>query len=711
MSKKLRSWLPLILLLGLLILFFSLRLDKYLTFTSLRENRATLISWTKEHFFMAALLYMSCYTLAVAASVPGAVFLTLAGGFLFGVVFGTVFVIVSATLGATALFFAVRTSFGDWLAKSALSWLGRMREGFQQNAFSYLLMLRLVPLFPFWVVNIVPALLGVDAKTFIITTFFGILPGSIVYVMVGNGLSHVFEANQTPNLGIIFDIKVLLPLLALAALSFIPILYKRVNPKEQKKNPKTNQIKCDLSIIGAGAGGLSVAAVAAQLGLKVVLLESGKMGGDCLNYGCVPSKSLLAAGKIAYQLRHAAQFGISSKGLEIDFKKVMQQVHAVIKVLAKNDSVERFESLGVQVIKAVARFSGVNTLVAQDRVIEARRIVIATGSSPFKPPIPGLEDTPYLTNETIFNLTEQPKHLIVIGGGPIGCELAQAFSMLGSKITLIEGFNLLPKDDVDCVAILRAQLKAMGIIIHEQAKVLGVEPHAHGGIKVSINQAGEKLAIRGSHLLIATGRRANVENLDLEKAGIVYSNKGIEVNSRLQTSNRRVYALGDVVGPYQFTHMATYQAGIVLRNIAFKIPAKVDYRAIPWVTYTLPEIAHVGLLAEEALKHADIQFTEWSFLENDRAQTEHSLEGKIKIISDKKGRVLGVTIVGAHAGELILPWVIAIREKRTLRSFTDAVSPYPTLSEISKRVAGEFYKSKLFSNKTRWLVGLLKKLG
>lgn len=709
-KKNMSSWLPLSLLLGLLALFFLFRLDKYLSFGYLQAHQALLVSWTRTHYVTTAIIFMSCYTLAVAVSVPGALFLTLCGGFLFGVVWGTILVIVSATLGATALFFAVRTSLGNWVTKSATNWKERMRQGFQKNAFSYLLTLRLVPLFPFWVVNIVPALLGVNAKTFIIATFLGIIPGSIVYVMMGNGLSHIFAMNQAPNLSIIFAPEILFPLLALAALSLIPVGYKWLH-RNHSKATNLNQVQCDLAIIGAGAGGLSVASVAAQLGLKVVLFESGKMGGDCLNYGCVPSKTLLAAAKMAHQLRHAARLGIGTKEVKIDFLKVMQHVHDVIDTLAKNDSIERFESLGVHVIQAKACFSGTNTLTAGDVVVQARRFVIATGSSPHKPPIPGLENTPYLTNETIFDLVEQPKHLIVIGGGPIGCELAQAFSMLGSKVTIIEGLTLLAKDDVDCVTILREQLISMGITIHEESNVQHVAHTPKNSIRVSIENKEKHVAITGSHLLIATGRRANVSGLDLEKAGIHYSDQGIKVNSYLQTTNKKIYALGDVIGPYQFTHVASYHAGIVVRNIVFRMPSKINYQAIPWVTYTEPEIAHVGLLAEEALKHDHLKITEWPFIENDRAQTEHYVQGKIKVITDKKARILGVTIVGHQAGELILPWVIAVREQKTLRSFTDAIAPYPTLSEISKRVAGEFYKPQLFSKKTRWLVGLLNKLG
>ncbi|KTD73847.1 dihydrolipoyl dehydrogenase family protein [Legionella tucsonensis] len=473
----------------------------------------------------------------------------------------------------------------------------------------------------------------------------------------------------------------------------------------------SEKINCDLAIIGGGAGGLSLAAGSAQLGLNVLLLESGKMGGDCLNYGCVPSKSLLAAAKTFYHLKQASRFGIHTQGLSFAFPQVMQHVHQVIANIAEHDSVERFASLGVRTIQSAGKFIAPDAMQVGNQIIRAKRFAIATGSSPFIPSIPGISSVPYLTNETIFDLQEQPKHLIVIGGGPIGCELAQAFAMLGSKVTILEGLNILPKDDADCVAVIRQQLEEMNMTIYEQAKVQEIEAHPDTGIIVSFEYQNEASTISGSHLLIATGRRANVDGLDLEKANVNYTPKGIEVNQRLQTSNKKIYALGDVVGPYQFTHMAGYQAGIVLRNVVFKWPAKVDYNAVPWVTYTEPELAHVGLLATDTQKRPDTQITEWPFVNNDRAQTECTLNGKIKIITDKKGRVLGVTIVGPHAGELILPWVMAIREGKTLRSFTDVIAAYPTLSEISKRVAGEFYTPKLFSDKTRWLVRWLQKLG
>ena len=470
-------------------------------------------------------------------------------------------------------------------------------------------------------------------------------------------------------------------------------------------------IQCDIAIIGAGAGGLSVAAGASQLGVKVVLIEGEKMGGECLNAGCVPSKSLLAAAKAQWQAKHSAHFGIDGASVKTNFKDVMQHVRSVIDKIAEHDSVERFESLGVQVILSPGKFVNRNTVQAGIYQIHAKRFVIATGSSPFVPPIAGLEQVAYLTNENIFELIEQPKHLIVIGGGPIGCELAQAFVMLGSQVTMLVGNKILPKDEPDCAMIVKEQLQATGITIHEGIKVNAAETN-NDGITFTCEKDKTSFTVNGSHVLIATGRVANVKSLDLKKAGIDYSPKGIVVDNKLRTSNKKIFAIGDVAGGYQFTHMAGYHAGIVIKNALFRLPAKVNYKAVPWITFTDPELAHVGLLVEEAKEQGlKIKITEWFFADNDRAQAEAKIQGKIKVITDHKARILGVTIVGQHAGELILPWGIAIREGKTLRSFTDTIAAYPTLSEVSKHVAGEYYKPMLFSGKTKLLVKWLLKLG
>ncbi|MDF1684330.1 MAG: FAD-dependent oxidoreductase [Legionellaceae bacterium] len=473
-------------------------------------------------------------------------------------------------------------------------------------------------------------------------------------------------------------------------------------------------ISCDIAILGGGAGGLSLAAGAVQLGANVVLVESGKMGGDCLNYGCVPSKALLSAAKSAHHMRNAKTLGVHAKTIKINFQEVMQHVRASIEHIAEHDSVARFEALGVRVIQASGKFINSQTLEAGAYHIQAKRFVIATGSHAFVPPISGLDSVSYETNETIFNIEILPSHLIVIGGGPIGCELAQAFAMLGSNVTILEGFQILPQDDPDAVGLVRESLKSMGICIYEGIKVSSVksiESKIRKGLSVVIESEGEQIHIDGTHLLVATGRRANVDGLGLEASHVKYSDRGIDVDARLRSSNKKIYAMGDVAGRYQFTHIANYHAGIVLRNILFKLPVKINTHAVPWVTYTEPELAHVGMLVKNAEKRPDLSITTSCVADNDRAVVSGETRGKITVITNRKGRVLGATIVGPDAGELILPWVIAVREKKSLRMFTDTIIPYPTLSEMSKRVAGEFYKPQLFSRKMRNLVRFLLKLG
>ena len=463
-------------------------------------------------------------------------------------------------------------------------------------------------------------------------------------------------------------------------------------------------IRYDLAIIGAGSGGLSVAAGAAQLGAKVVLIEKHKMGGDCLNYGCIPSKALIAAGEAAQTVRTSARFGVNGHEPKIDFARVHDHVHGVIAALAPHDSVERFEGLGVTVIQAEARFVGPRELVAGGQSITARRFVVATGSKAFVPPIPGLQDVKFFTNETIFDLTEAPAHLIVIGGGPIGLELAQAHRRLGSKVTVIEALSILPKDDPDAVAIVRKRVESEGLALLESARVEGVMAKGNG-IAVALARNGRTETVEGTHLLIAAGRRPNVEGIGLKEAGIAYSPKGIEVDARLRTSNKSVFAIGDVAGGYQFTHMAGYHSGIVIRNALFNIPAKVDYKAVPWVTYTDPELAHVGVTARTAMEGDNgAKVVTWSFEENDRAQAERETEGLVKAVVGKNGGVLGATIVGRHAGELILPWVLAVQKGLKIGDMTGIIAPYPTLSEVSKRVAGAYYAPKLFSERTRKVV-------
>ena len=470
-------------------------------------------------------------------------------------------------------------------------------------------------------------------------------------------------------------------------------------------------IRTDLCVIGGGSAGLTVAAGAAQMGASVVLIEKDRMGGDCLNTGCVPSKALIAAADAAQVMRSAGRFGIRAVDPEIDFAAVNRHVHDVIADIAPHDSVERFEGLGVQVILGEARFEKPDLVIAKDRAIKARRFVIATGSRPAIPPIPGLDTVGYLTNESVFDLAERPAGLCVIGGGPVGCELAQAFRRLGSAVILIEQASILPKDDPDLSDAVRRHLIREGIDIRENTRAASVAIQGDR-IAVQIEQAGAADTVTASHLLVATGRTAHIDGLGLDKAKVRTTGAGITVDRRLRTSNKRIYAIGDVIGGLQFTHMAGYHGGIAVRNAVFRLPAKASTRAAPWVTYTDPELAHVGLTEHDAREQGlTVKTLRSSFATNDRARAERASDGSIKVILDRKTRVLGASIVGRHAGELILPWVLAINERLPIRAMASLIAPYPTLSEISKAAAGAYYTPTLYSERTRRLVRWLQRLG
>jgi len=465
-------------------------------------------------------------------------------------------------------------------------------------------------------------------------------------------------------------------------------------------------LRCDVCVIGAGSAGLSVAAGAAMLGARTILFERGEMGGDCLNYGCVPSKSLLAAAHAARNIRQAARFGIDGSDVRIDFSAVVAHVRQVIAAIAPHDSVERFESLGVRVIKAPARFAGPGEIEGGGVRVRAKRIVIATGSTAAVPNIPGIDTVPYLTNESVFSLNARPDHLLIIGGGPIGVEMAQAFRRLGGSVTIFQRRRLLPKDEPELVDLLRAELAAEGIAIHEGVEIASLASTSNG---IAIALGSQPEPITGSHLLVAAGRRPRLDGLDLQTGGVLHTEKGVVVDARLRTSNKRVYALGDVIGGPLFTHAASYQAGIVIRNALFRLPAKVDYRALPWVTYTDPELAHVGLPEAQAreLLGDRVRITWANFADNDRAQAEREISGGIKIVTDRNGTILGATILGSQAGELIQLWALAISRKLKLSALTGLILPYPTRGEISKSTASAFYAPKLFSPWPKRLVRLL----
>ena len=467
----------------------------------------------------------------------------------------------------------------------------------------------------------------------------------------------------------------------------------------------------DLCMIGAGSGGLSVAAIAASFGVPAVLVERGRMGGDCLNVGCVPSKALIAAADCAHAMRTADRFGIGAVEPAVNMAAVRDHVRGVIAAIAPNDSVERFSALGVRVIAAEARFIDPRTVVAGPHRIRARRFVLATGSEPAAPPIPGLDGTPFLTNETVFDLAETPRHLLIVGGGPIGVELAQAHRRLGAAVTIVEAERVLPRDDPEMASVVERALLADGVRLRAGASIRHVE--RRGG-RIALHLDGE--TVEGSHLLVAAGRRPVVKGLGLDEAGIRHDRSGIVVDKGLRTTNRRVYAIGDCAGgeagPYKFTHVSNDHAGLVIRSVLFRLPVRVRPELVPRVTYTDPELAAVGLGEQEArARHRAIRILRWPVAENDRAQAERRTEGHSKATVTARGRILGCTIAAPGAGDLIVPWVLALAKGLKVQDLAGLVFPYPTLSEVSKRAAVEFLRPSAQNPWLRRLIGVARRFG
>ncbi len=467
-------------------------------------------------------------------------------------------------------------------------------------------------------------------------------------------------------------------------------------------------LKPHLCIIGGGSGGLSVAAGAAQMGADVVLFEGGKMGGDCLNYGCVPSKAMLAAAKAAHYAHGNPKMGVTGGMVDVDFAAVKAHVANVINGIAPHDSPDRFRGFGVNVIEDYARFTAPNEVTGGGVTVRAKYFIVATGSSAFIPPIAGLSDVPFYTNESIFQDPEKPDHLVIIGGGPIGIEMAQAHARLGVKVTVVEGgHSIMVRDHQGLVSLLKPRLVADGITFIEGKGVTAVSGVA-GKITVTVDGGGD---IEGSHLLVAAGRKPNLDRLDLDQAGIKYARGGITTDRRLRSSNKRVFAIGDAAGRQQFTHVAGYHAGIIVRNTLFRLPAKIEDSAVPWVTFTDPELAHVGLtLAAATAQGITAKEVEFSLDGNDRARAELRTEGKVIGVVNAKGLIIGASILAPNAGEMIQSWVLAISKRMKISAMASYIAPYPTYGEASKRAAGAYFTPSLFSARTRKIVRFILSL-
>ena len=475
----------------------------------------------------------------------------------------------------------------------------------------------------------------------------------------------------------------------------------------------------DVLVIGGGSGGLTTAAVMASFGVPVVLVEKHKMGGDCLNVGCVPSKAILAAAKHAHAIVEAEKFGVHAGGtngkpFDVDFSSVHDHIHQVIGTIAPVDSVERYQGLGVTVLGGEARFTGPQTVMVGNTTIKARRIVIATGSRPAVPPIPGLDSVPYLTNEAIFERTTLPDHLIIVGGGPIGLELAQAHRRLGAQVTVLEGMTVLGREDREAAQLVKVALENEGVAIHEHAMVTQVTRDGDGvavTIAMGEGEARQTRTSHGSHMLVAAGRAVNVEGLAWEKAGIAYDRRGIKVDEGMRTSNPKVYAIGDVAGGLQFTHVAGYHGALIARNILFRLPIRQKTAILPKTTYTDPEVASVGATQADLEGTPGLRVLRWSFHENDRAIAERTTQGFIKVFASKRGKILGAVVVGPKAGEIIALWGLAIAKGMKVSDITAWVAAYPTLSEVGRRAAVDYYRGATENPMLRKVITFLQRFG
>ena len=704
MNKKIKQILILLLLLGIFFTAKAYGVSEYLNFEYLKLQKESLLSTYNENQFLFISIYFLVYVISVAVSIPGATIFTLAAGAIFGVVMGTVLVSFASTLGATLSFLFSRYLLRDSVQKKFGSSMESINKGLEQDGTFYLLSLRLIPAFPFFLINLLMGLSRISAIQFFWVSQIGMLPGTLVYVNAG---TQIATLNSTK------DILSPTLLLSFVALGLLPLFAKIIVNKIKINKIYTNYNKpkfydYNLVVLGAGAAGLVTSYIGATVKAKVALIEKHKMGGDCLNYGCVPSKAIIATAKKVHLTKKASEYGLKKVEIDFDFKDIMARVSGIIKKIEPNDSIERYSSMGVDCITGSGKILSPFEVEVNGKIITTKNIVVATGAGPLIPNIPGLKDVPYLTSETLWNLTTLPKNLLVIGGGPIGCELSQAFSRLGSKVTILDiADRILPKEDKDVSLFMETVLKEEGITILKSHKILEfINIYNKNSAVVEFNK--EKKEIYFDYVLLSMGRKARVSGFGLEELGVKITNRGtIEVTEYLETNYPNIFACGDVAGPYQFTHTASHEAWYASVNALFGIfkKFKADYTVIPWTTFTDPEVSHVGLSEEDALsKNIQFDLTKYDIHELDRAITESENKGFVKILtSPGTDKILGVTIVGHNAGEIISEFVLAMKYKIGVNKILGTIHAYPTMAEANKFAAGNWKKARKPENLLKWV--------
>ncbi|HPA89903.1 MAG TPA: FAD-dependent oxidoreductase [Quisquiliibacterium sp.] len=691
------------------LLYRHFELGRLLTLDQLKASRDALVGTYQARPVTTLLIYFGVYVLATALSIPGALILTLAGGAMFGLAVGLVVVSFASSLGALLAFLAARYLLRDTVQSRFGRSLAPINEGVRRDGTFYLLTLRLVPVFPFWLINLLMGLTPIGAARFYLVSQIGMLAGTAVYVNAGTQLAAIRTPGDILSAGLLGSF-VLLGLFPLVAKAVVGWLQAR---KQYAGWPRPARFDRNLVVIGAGAGGLVSAYIAAAVKAKVTLVEGHRMGGDCLNFGCVPSKALIRAAKAARQVRKADAFGIVGAGGTVDFAAVMQRVHRVIADIAPHDSVERYTGLGVEVLQGHARITSpwrvdVTLADGSTQSLTTRSIVIAAGARPFVPPIPGLDAVGVLTSDTVWGLTELPRRLVVLGGGPIGCELAQSFARLGSAVTQVEmAPRLMGREDPEVSALVEAALKADGVHVLLGHQAVRAEVVA-GEKRLVVRQGAQEIAVPFDVLLCAVGRTARVTGYGLEELGIPLTPRGtIETNDHLQTRYPNIYAVGDVAGPFQFTHTAAHQAWYAAVNALFGRFRKfrADYRVVPWTTFTDPEVARVGVSESDAQAQGiPYEVTRYGIDDLDRAIADGTAHGFVKVLTvPGKDRILGVTIVGEHAGDLLAEYVLAMKHGLGLNRILGTIHTYPTLSEANKYAAGEWKRAHAPQALLKWV--------
>lgn len=692
-----------IVLLGI-SLFFVFDLQNYLSLSYFVSERDAFIAYFEREPVAAMAAYFVIYVIVTALSLPGAAVMTLVGGAVFGLWLGVVVVSFASTIGATLAFLVSRFMLKDFVQSRYENQMRSINRGIDKEGSFYLFMLRMVPLFPFFVINLVMGITRIGMLQFYLVSQIGMLLGTFAYVYAGTQLGLVNQVTDILSPGLI-GAFVILGLLPLAMKKLIDYLRAR---RIYRGVVKPTSFDANTVVIGAGSAGLVAAIIASTVKAKVTLVERHKMGGDCLNTGCVPSKTLIRSAKISSYMRRAGDFGLHVGTTEVDFPAVMKRVKSVIKKIEPHDSIERYTSLGVDCITGTARIVDPYRVDVDGKVITTRSIVVATGACPFIPPIAGIEELDLLTSDNVWDLQELPQRLLVLGGGPIGCELAQSFARLGANVTIMDMVDrLLPREDADVAEVVQEKFVREGIKVLVDHRAVRFEKAAGSDVLIA-SHAGQEVTVSFDKVLVAVGRKAHTESLGLSEVGIELNSNGtLAVNEYLQTAVPNIYACGDVIGPYQFTHMASHQAWYAMVNALFGWMWKfrVNYRVVPWATYTDPEVALVGL-NELSAKEQDIAYevTRYDLEDVDRALADGESEGFIKVLTvPGSDRILGATIVGYHAGELIGEYVTAMTHGLGLNKILATIHIYPTLGEVNKFAASAWKKANAPQQLLGWV--------